>query len=133
MKFNKKPLYAGLICTLLLMVGLTVSSLQKPQETRTRAATGSTTLSFTPSSSTSTPIQKQIGDTIDLDIMVDPGQNLVSLVKFQLAFDPTKIALSTTNPFTLNTEAFPVKVEGPVINSESIASVVSVGADGTKV
>ena len=127
MKNGKKHLFLGFFLALLLVTALAVSNLQKPQETRTRASGGTTTLTINPPSSS-----KQIGDTIDLDVMVNPGSDLVSLVKFQLAFDSSKLALSPSNPFTLNTAAFPVKIEGPIVNSESIGESVSVGADPTK-
>ncbi len=128
MRTNKKLLLSGFFFVTLLVTALTISTLKKPQQIRSHASAGSTTLTLIPASSS-----KQVSDTIDLDLMVNPGNNLVSFVKFQLAFDSTKLALVTTEPFTLNTQAFPSKVEGPIINSESIGESVSVGADGTKV
>ena len=118
---------------LVLSIPLTVSLLRKPQETRSRAAGGSTTLSFTPTSTNTAPIQKKVGDTIALDMVVDPGANLVSFIKFQIKYDPTKLTLDASNPFTINSAAFPVKVEGPVTTSGILGESVSVGADGTKV
>jgi hypothetical protein len=66
-------------------------------------------------------------------MMVDPGDNLVSFVKFQISFDPTKLQLDTNNPFTINNASFPVNVEGPVVTNNSLGQSVSVGPDGTKV
>jgi len=131
MSNRKKLLVLGFFIMLALSIPITLSLLKKPQETRTRAA-GSTTLSFNPTSSATTPIQKQVGDTISLDMMVDPGTNLVSFVKFQLAFDPTKLALSTTNPFTINPASSLTKVEGPVTTNNNLSESLSIGADPSK-
>jgi hypothetical protein len=130
---NKKLLLFALLFLLVLSVPFTISLLKKPQETRSRAATGTTTLAFEPVSSTSNPLQKKLGDTVSLDMMVDPGDNLVSFVKFQISFDPTKLELDTNNPFTINNASFPVNVEGPVVTNNSLGQSVSVGPDGTKV
>ncbi len=126
MEKSKKLYLVGFILGLTLISALTISNLKKPTQTLTHAA-ASTVLSLTPATSS-----KQVGDTIDLDLIINPGNNLVSLIKFQLAFDSKKIALEA-DPFTLNTTAFPTKVEGPVINTESIGETVSIGADPTKV
>ena len=129
---NKKTLLLGLfLLTLAVSVPFTLSLLQQRQENRTRAA-GSTTLALTPASSASNPIQKNVGDTIALDLMVNPGNNLVTFVRFQIKYDPTKLELVSTDPFTLNTTAFPTKIEGPVVSSGTLAESVSVGSDPTK-
>jgi hypothetical protein len=59
---NKKLLLFALLFLLVLSVPFTISLLKKPQETRSRAATGSTTLAFEPASSTSSPLQKRQGE-----------------------------------------------------------------------
>jgi hypothetical protein len=128
---NKKLLLGLFFLTLAVSVPLTLSLLQQRQETRSRA-TGSTALSLTPASSTNNPLQKNIGDTIALDMMVNPGNNLVTFVRFQVKYDPTKLELLTTDPFTLNTTAFPTKIEGPVLAPGIVAESVSVGSDPTK-
>lgn len=109
-----------------------LSLLKKPQEIRSRAANASTTLTFAPESTGTNPINKKIGEAVSLDMMVDPGTNLVSSIKFQIKYDPSKLAISTTNPFTINTEVFPSKLEGPVLASGLLGETVSIGADGTK-
>lgn len=127
---NKNYLLVGL-GSVLLAVGLFIALTQttKPQETRTRGAAGTATLALVPSTS-----NKQVGDTIALDMMLNPGTSLVSFVKFQIEYDDTKIELSTSDPFTLNTASFPVKVEGPIVSElGTIGESVSVGADPTKV
>ena len=129
---HKKELFLGLFVVLLLAaIPFTINLIQRPQEVRTRAS-GSTTLNFTPTSSTANPIKKNIGDTVTLDMMVDPGSNLVTFVRFQIKYDATLLE-PTANPFSLNTTAFPTMIEGPVLGSGLIAASVSVGSDPTKV
>lgn len=128
---NKKKLIIGFFLLLLLIsVPLTVSLLSRKQENRSRAA-GSTTLYFTPASSTSGPITKNVGDPISLDIYVDPGTNVVTFVKYQITYDATKVQLSTSNPITLNNTVFS-NVEGPVLGNGTMAQSVSIGSDPTK-
>lgn len=130
---KNKSFLIALIVLLLVGTYFTLTQSKKPQEVRSRAATASTTLSFNPVSTGTNPIQKQVGETIALDMMVDPGSNHVSFVKFQVKYDPTKLALSTTNPFTVNTEALPINVEGPITGSGLLGQSLSIGADPTKV
>lgn len=128
---QKKALILGSLLVLALSIPLTVRVLQPQQEIRSKAA-GSTKLSFTPASSATAPLQKNVGDTIALDMMVDPGTNLVTFIRFQLQYDPTKLEIVQSDPFTINMTAFPQKIEGPVLGSGTIAESLSVGSDPTK-
>jgi len=65
-------------------------------------------------------------------MMVNPGTNLVTFIKYQVSYDATKLQPVSTDPFTVNTAAFPTKVEGPIMSSGQIAQSVSVGSDPTK-
>ena len=130
---NKKKLLLGLafFSLLIISVPMTISLFNKPQETRSRAS-GSTTLSFQPTSSTGSPIQKNVGDNIALDLMVNPGSNLVTFLRLQITFDPTKLQL-VANPFVVNAVAFPVVVEGPITTAPgTLLESLSVGSDYTK-
>jgi hypothetical protein len=128
---NKRKIFVGFFLLLLIIsVPLTVLITRKTQETRSHAS-GSTSLLFTPASTASTPLQKNVGDIISVDLMVNPGTNLVTFVRFQISYDPTKLQ-PTDNPFTLNTTAFPIAVEGPVVGNGTIAESVSIGSDPTK-
>ncbi len=128
---NTKILLLVLIAIVLISIPLTLLLTQRKQETRTRANV-STTLSFTPASTTTTPIQKSIGDNFSVDIMVNPGTNLVSFVRFQVKYDPSKISLTQSNPFVPNISAFPVTIEGPVTTNDTLAASVNIGGDPTK-
>lgn len=76
----KKFLIIGFIAVLLAVIPLTVSFLQKITQTQSKA-TAATIFCFTlPTNNTcltaATPIQKNVGDTIPLDIWIDPNTNL---------------------------------------------------------
>lgn len=127
---HKKPLIIASLLVILAAVPATLLLSEKPQETRSRA-TASTTLSFAPNSTESAPLEKSIGDTVDVDVMVNPGSNLPSLVKLELAYDTDIFNLAAT-PFSVNQTAFPTKVEGPIISGDKVLISVSIGSDSTK-
>ncbi len=129
---GKKFFLIGFIIVLLIGIPISVYYLQKQQETRTRAEK-STNLTFTPESSQTNPIQKSIGDSIPLDIMVNPGTNLVSFVKLSIQYDADKIATDSAGAFVPNTIVFPTVLEGPIYSSGKIEVTLSVGPDPTKV
>jgi len=121
----KKLILIGFIVVLLIAIPLTVYLVQKQQEIRSKAAP-STILSLTPESTT-----VQVGQTVNFDIMMDPGNNQVSFVKLGIIYDPTKLEV-TTNGFVPNSSAFPTILQEPVYESGSISAALSVGADPTK-
>ena len=128
---NKKKLIVGVFLLLVLIsIPLTLSIVAKPQDNRSHASS-STTLLFLPVSSVDAPITKNVGDTFSVDMMLDPGTNLATFVKYQVNYDPTKVQLVSANPVTLNSVIFS-SVEGPVQSSGSIAQSVSIGSDPTK-
>ncbi len=132
MKFGGKKLFLiGFVVILLIGIPVTIYLLQQQQETRSRAQK-STVLNFTPDSSQTSPIQIEVGETIPLDIMVDPGTNLVSFVKLQIQYDSEKLAAEGTDAFVPNTVVFPTVLEGPVYSTGKIEVTLSVGPDPTK-
>jgi PKD domain len=128
---GKKLFLIGFIVVLLVGIPLTVYILQQQTNTQQHAQ-ASTNLAFSPTSSSTAPIQKNVGDSIPLDITVDPGQNLVSFVKIVIQYDPSILATASANAFTPNTSAFPSVLEGPVYSPGKIAVTLSVGPDPTK-
>lgn len=127
----KKIFLFGFIAVLLIGIPVTVYLVQQQQNTKSRAAK-STTLSFVPDSSASAPIQKNVGDSIPLDITVDPGTNLVSFVKLEISYDPDKLATASAGAFVQNSAVFPSILEGPVYTPGKISVTLSVGSDPTK-
>lgn len=132
MKFTGKKLFlVGFIVVLLVGIPLTVYLLQQQQEVRSHAQK-STNMSFSPDSTTAAPIQKNVGEPIPLDIVVDPGKNLVSYVKIEIQYDPSVLATASADAFKVNSNAFPQVLEGPIYTPGKIAISMSVGADPTK-
>jgi hypothetical protein len=132
--FRKHKLIAATVAIQIVVLPLMLLMVKQEQETSVQAAPA-TTLYFNPASSVNAPIIKNVNDAFALDLMVAPGNNLVSLIKVEINYDPAKFKLSATNPIIVNSRAFPVTVEGPVISESAgkIQIVVSVGSDQTKV
>jgi hypothetical protein len=132
---RKKLLLIGFIIILLIAIPITIFLVKQQQETRSHASPA-TKIGFNPPSTNTSPIQKNPGDTINLDVIVDPGSNLVSFVKLEIAYDPTKLA---TGGATEQEKAFAedssamTLLEGPVYSEGKIDATLSVGVDPTKV
>ncbi|MBI4080183.1 MAG: hypothetical protein HY430_00240 [Candidatus Levybacteria bacterium] len=123
---NRKHVF---FIVLLLLVSLPVILLGIRNSTENRSkAQQATTLSLVPAG----PVQKNIGDTFTLDVMVNPGVNLVSFVKVLIQYDATKFQVSSGG-FAINQEAFPATLEGPSYTPGLITASVSIGNDVSKV
>nr|MBA3724140.1 hypothetical protein [Candidatus Levybacteria bacterium] len=103
---GKKIFLVGFLVVLLVGIPLTVYLLQQQQEVRSRAEKA-TIITFTPDSTQAAPIQKKVGDSIELDVNVDPGKNLVSFVKLIIIYDPEVVATASANSFQLIIKYFP--------------------------
>lgn len=115
------PFLIGLLILTLLLV-------RQQQETRSKAQK-STTLSFSPSA-----LQTVVGDTINLDVMLDPGSNLVSFTKLELVFDSTVLVPAAgAASFVWNQGAFREVLEGPTLIGNKFTISLSTGPDPTKV
>lgn len=121
----KRLLLFGFVIILLIGIPLSLYLVQQQQEVRSRAEK-STTLTITPATST-----KSVGDTVPLDVMIDPGKNLASFVKMEITYDPTKLSIDQQTGFTPNSATFPIVVEGPVFSSGKILVSLSIGANTT--
>jgi hypothetical protein len=107
--------------------------LVRQQQTTETQAQASTALYFEPSSNSDTPITTNVGENVTMDLMIDPGTNLISFAKVEINYDSKLLEPDPTNPVIVNTQAFPVIVEGPIVSPGKIQVVVSVGSDQTKV
>ncbi len=126
---HKKQLIIATLLTIMAAIPASLFLAQEPQETRSRAS-ASTTLSYT-INGTNAPIETGVGEPIAIDIIVTPGSNLPSLVKLEMQYDPN-ILQPGTNPFIVNTTAFPTTIEGPVVINGRVLISVSIGSDATK-
>lgn len=128
---NRKLLLGGILLLLIVGIPLTISLLRQQQETRSRA-TKSTILAFQPSSTASAPIQKTVGDTVTLDLMVTPGQNQISYLDLEIEYDPTIFATDSASAFVPNFQVLPTILEGPFYTPGKIRAVLAIGSDPTK-
>jgi hypothetical protein len=127
---TKKHLLIASLLILIAAIPATMLMSDEPQETRSRA-TASTTLTYTPNTTNTEPLVKNTGDTMALDIIVSPGNNLPSVIKLDMAYDATKFQ-PAQNAFEVNTTAFPTTIEGPAILDGRILISLSIGSDPTK-
>lgn len=130
----KKLLLIGFGVILLVAIPLTLYILQQQQDVRSKAQ-AATTLTFMPPSTQVSPLQKKVDDIFSIDATVDPSTNLVSFVRLEIQYDPTKLATVSAqgaDAFTPNTIAFPSILEGPIYQEGKIAVTLSVGSDPTK-
>lgn len=133
---RNKILALGFVVILLVGIPLTLYTVQQQQESRTQAQLA-TNLSFTPNSTATSPIQTAIGQTVSLDVMVDPGTNIVSFIKLEIQYDETKLATAeatTTgeSAFEVNEDALPLVVDGPIFTPGKIEATLSTGTDPTQ-
>ncbi len=127
---GKKALLIGFIVVLLIGIPLTIYLLQQQQDARSRAQK-STNINFSPDSSASNPIQASVGDEIALDIVVNPGSNLVSFVRLEVQYDSEKLATASAQAFQPDTTIFTVQ-DGPIYSPGKIEVSLSAGPDPTK-
>jgi hypothetical protein len=128
--FRKKLVIAALFVIGIFGISISVYLSQQQQDTRTRAS-ASTTLSYTPATSQANPQQVTVSNKLSFNVIISPGNNRPSLVRLELLYDSTKFA-PDTNPFAVNTDAFPVTQEGPIVQNGKILISVSVGNDPSK-
>ena len=130
MEYIKRNAFLSLILLLLSGILLTTLAAHKSQQTRAHAS-ASSSLSLSPSSSFFNPIQKNTGETVSLDIMLEPGNNHASIVKLNIQYRSGFFKGKGAGTLQLNSQAFPVIVEGPVIDEDfgRILVTLSVGAD----
>jgi len=129
--FSKKKITIVLFILLFGLLSLFIKAVITKQDSRQQAST-STSLYFTPDSSTSNPIMKKVNESFTLNLMVEPGTAMVSFVSFTVLFDQSKISVIDTNSVTINTSAFPALYEGPFVNPGRIDATVSTGNDPTR-
>lgn len=104
----------GNILLLLAVIPITLFVVKRQTDLRSKAAP-STNLSLAPQS-----VDAVVGEEITLDINVNPGQNIVSIVEMTISVDPAKLEIvSLVN----DDNVFPVKLRGPTINNDGTVTI----------
>lgn len=80
------------ILLLIVLLPFALSLIKQSTENRSRA-TASTTLSF----SSPTPAQVGVGQSFSMDVMITPGNNLVSFIKLIITYDNSIITPAATS------------------------------------
>lgn len=127
---NKIALF-GFLAVMLVGIPLSLYVIQQNTDQRQRAEKA-TKMTFLPTSSSASPILARVGDTVALDINVDPGTNIVSFIKLEVEYDDTKLATAAADALQVNDAAFPVTLEGPTFTPGKVSITLSVGSDPTK-
>ncbi len=137
---GKRLLLFGLIFILLVAIPITIYLASQQQEVQSHA-TPSTTISLCSSSTTSVSscnaqINATVGQSFSVDVVMNPGQNLVSFVKLHITYDASKLDLSDTkvspNASVATALTEPVYTPGSAVISLGIV-VNSAGVDPTKI
>lgn len=129
--FKKNPLLTlGLLVLVLVGLPAAIFLSQKNSENRSKAA-ASVVLSFRPASSQSAPINVAPSGSTTLEIWLDPGTNIASLLKGEITYDATKVQ-AANGSLQFDPSGFPTVVQPPIYSSGKIQFVVSAGADPTK-
>ncbi len=113
----------GNLLLILIAIPVTLFFVKKQQEVRSKAA-ASSKLYFNPAN-TNTSTQCQ---NFTVDLMVDPGSNIVSIVDFYITYDPTKVDITQITPST----NFSTTVRASSIASGTASMSVAVGSDVTR-
>lgn len=131
MHFSAKKFFLiGFVLMLLVGIPVTVYLVQQQQELRSRAAPN-TSLSFLPESSNNDPITASVDQEIPLDIMIDPGTNLVTFITLEIHYDPDKLTTASENAFVPNPAVLPTVSAGPIYTPGKVVVTLSAGNDET--
>src|SRR3989344_1374309 len=120
---NRKFFILGIVALILVTIPLTIYFIKKQQEVRSQAE-ASSTLSFIPSQKTDAHLEEDFS----LVVEVNPGQNVVSVVRMQVKYDPTKLELKTATP----SAPFTQTLEALTISSGNATVAFGIGADVTQ-
>lgn len=108
---------------LLIAIPVTIFFIKKQTEVRTKAQ-ASTTLSFSPP----TPLPTTSCTSFTLDVMANPGTNLVWSVNLFIIYDPTKVELTSITPSSV----FNQTIRAASINNGTADISISTGTDASK-
>lgn len=113
---------------ILLVIPVTVFLVQQQQNLKSQA-NPNTTLSFVPPDKTAA-----VGEKIDFDIWISPGNNQVRFIKLVIKFDATKLS-TQEDYFELNAASNLSIIKEPVIgdDGDTISLSLSIEKDPTKV
>ncbi len=104
--FERHKLIALTLAIQIIALPLLLILTRQQQEPRGHALT-STSLFFSPQTSTTNPKTLNIGEYFSIDIVLEPGEFLISGAQIEVFYDPTKVALVEKTPILINSSVFP--------------------------
>lgn len=132
----KTKLLLGSLLFLLISVPVIISLVQQQQDTRSRAAgSASTIVSLIPDPGPDSHIAKNVGDTVQVNVMVDPGNNTVHILRMQVKYNPTYLQpvepyYKKFEPDGTNPQSLSRIIDFPTPTNNGLVSVtVSSGTD----
>lgn len=120
---KNKYFILGNLFLILAAIPLTLFLIRSNQGNSSQAAP-STVLSLTPATVTATKNLQ-----FPMDVVVDPGQNLVANMSLHFKYDPTKLELVKIEPNSAVISGVPL---GPSISSGQASITLTTGIDATK-
>lgn len=123
--FSKHRLIALTLLIQLIALPLLLILTREPQTSQGKAAP-STTISLSPETNLNNPHSVQKDEYFAPSIIIEPGPNIITQVKVEIFYDPTKIELVKSFPISINTTAFPNTIKAPVFSSGKIEFTVAV-------
>ena len=124
--------YLGVSATvgMLLLLPIIVIATQRPQNI-SGIAEGATTIIFSPASIEESPLNIDRNKSFYLNVLLDPGENVISQISLDINYDPTILKLSPKDAVEVNKTIFPDVVKEPTYTNGRIEMTLSVGSDLT--
>lgn len=123
--FNSKYLIFGALALIIISIPITLYFISRQQNVQSNAEAASI-LTFEPTTKTDV----KVGEEFSLDVKVDPGgKNVVSIVRLQLHYDPSKVEITDIQP---TNPPFSVTIDGFQAASGTATISFGIGADVTQ-
>ena len=113
---KRNVLILPVLLLLIASIVIGILSIQKPQDTRSRATVTGTTLALSPATKTAV-----VGNSFTAGITLNTGGDSVSAAELHLTYDPTAVEVSD---FTVGT-ILPTVLKAATINNGSIAVILA--------
>lgn len=118
---KNKYFILGNLFLILLAIPLTLFFVNRQQQTQSKAE-ATTVISMLPPSKT-----VNVGDEVPLEIQVDPGNNVVSIVTMRITYDPSKLEFVEIKPeqMTINGQSatFSLSKQPDIASSSGIGTI----------
>lgn len=129
---NSLQLITGGVFFITLALLPVIVSYSEQHQTRIVNAAPATTLYFMPKTDPGNPLIAKPGDTVSMDIYMNPGTNLPYVTKLNIKYDPI-VFEADKESLKINKKNFPKILEGTTIAEGNINITLSTGSGPSKV